>query len=314
MAGGYLAVLPRVQAGAPKRPVYSSELQQRTPPHWTGRNDVRPFDLVSDLIQPVRPDSLKDESQHTVAAPGWLIELLTAHLARTSSAPCSCHGLRYAFRGHRATKGATGPAGPRLADVARRAEVAVGTASAVLSGNPVVAEVTRARVLAVVKELGYVRGRPSGQLAPHWRRNGFATWLFRPAATGSYPAKAPRLAAPVPVLADPWPGVPVRGSGATTKANFCWLPIAAGLTPHGLRHTYKTMMIELGTAATLMDAQMGHEDGSVQALYSHVTAEMTRRLLDGLTEIWAGALEARQALSPRSPVAVLDQLLTGAAR
>ncbi len=42
-------------------------------------------------------------------------------------------------------------------------------------------------------------------------------------------------------------------------------------------------MIELGTPATLMDDQMGHADGSVQARYSHVTAEMTRRLLDGLT-------------------------------
>ena len=255
----------------------------------------------------------KDESQRTVAVPGWLVELLTAHLARTSSEPCSCHGLRYAFRGHRATKGAAGPVGPRLADVARRAEVAVGTASAVLNGNLVVAEVTRARVLAAVEELGYVRGRPSGQLAPHWRRNGFATWLFRPAATGSYPAKVPRLATPVPVLADPWPGVPVRGSGATTKADSCWLPIAAGLTPHGLRHTYKTMMIELGTAAALMDAQMGHEDGSVQALYSHITADMTQRLLSGLTDVWEAALTARRELSPRSPVAVLDRLLTEAA-
>jgi len=251
----------------------------------------------------------KDESRRTVAAPDWLVGLLTDHLARARPAPCPCHGLRYAFSGHRATKGTAGPVGPRLTDVARRAEVAVGTASAVLSGKPVVAAATRARVLVAAQELGYVRGRPSGQLAPHWRRNGFATWLFQPAVTGSYPAKAPRRASPVPVLAEPWPGVPVRGRGAAGKADACWVPIAVGLTPHGLRHTYKTIMIELGTPAALMDAQMGHEDGSVQALYSHITAEMIRRLLDGLTDIWEAALEARRRLSPRSPVAVLDRLL-----
>ena len=50
-------------------------------------------------------------------------------------------------------------------------------------------------------------------------------------------------------------------------------------------------MIELGTPATLMDAQMGHEDGSVQARYSHITPAMTDRLLDGLTEQWEAALE-----------------------
>jgi hypothetical protein len=62
-----------------------------------------------------------------------------------------------------------------------------------------------------------------------------------------------------------------------------------------------------------MDAQMGHADGSVQAIYSHVTQEMVGRLLDGLTTTWRAALAARRALSPRSPVAVLDQLLTEAA-
>jgi len=103
--------------------------------------------------------------------------------------------------------------------------------------------------------------------------------------------------------------VPVRGRNASGRADACWLPIASGLSPHGLRHTYKTMMIELGTPATLMDAQMGHEDGSVQASYSHVTSGMTGRLLDGLTELWSAALDARREFSPRSPVAVLDRLL-----
>ena len=54
---------------------------------------------------------------------------------------------------------------------------------------------------------------------------------------------------------------------------------------------------------------MGHEDGSVQARYSHVTAGMRRQLLGGLTELREAALDARRALAPRSPVAVLDRLL-----
>jgi integrase len=120
-------------------------------------------------------------------------------------------------------------------------------------------------------------------LAAHWRRNGFATWLFQPAATGWYPRKAPREARPVPVLAEPWPGVSVRGRNAAGRADACWLPIASGQTPHGLRHTHKTIMEEL---ARLMDERMGHEDGSVQARYSHVTAATRRQLLDGLTELW----------------------------
>ncbi len=255
----------------------------------------------------------KDESRRTVAAPDWLIQLLTEHLARVRPGPCACHGFRYVFSGHRSIKGSAQQIGPKLADVARRAEVSVGTESAVLNDRSV-SDAIRARVLAAVAELGYVRGRPAGTLAAHARRNGFATWLFQPAATGSYPGKAPLLARPVPILADPWPGVPVRGRNATARANACWVPIAPGLTPHGLRHSYKTLMIELGTPATLIDGQMGHADGSVQALYSHVTADMVRRLLDGLTEAWLAALDARRQLHPRSPVAVLDHLLGEDAR
>ncbi|MFD0742678.1 tyrosine-type recombinase/integrase [Phytohabitans flavus] len=187
--------------------------------------------------------------------------------------------------------------------------MSVGTVSGVLNQRSTVAEPTRDRVQAAIADLGYVRGAVTGTLAPHWHRNGFATWLFQPAASGWYPDKAPRKARPVPVLAEPWPGVPVRGRNATGRADACWLPVAPRLTPHGLRHTYKTLMVELGTPATLMDAQMGHEDGAVQARYAHITPAMTERLLDGLTELWSAALGKRRGLSPGSPVAVLDRLL-----
>jgi hypothetical protein len=55
-------------------------------------------------------------------------------------------------------------------------------------------------------------------------------------------------------------------------------------------------------------------DGSVQARYSHITAAMRSALLDGLTRLWLAALDARRALAPRSPVAVLDRLLVARAQ
>ena len=136
-------------------------------------------------------------------------------------------------------------------------------------------------------------------------------WLFHPAATGWYPKKAPQEPRPVPVLADPWPGVPVRGRKATSRADSCWLPIAPRLTPHGLRHSHKTVMVELGTPPKLMDERMGHEDGSVQARYSHVTPDMRQRLMTGLTGLWEAALATRREMAPGSPVAALDRLLKG---
>jgi hypothetical protein len=169
-------------------------------------------------------------------------------------------------------------------------------------------------VQLAASELGYIAGGGSGESAPHWRRNGFATWLFQPAVTGWYPAKAPQPARPVPLLGEPWPGIPVRGRNATVRADACWLSLAPGLTPHGLRHTHKTVMEELAIPSKLMDERMGHEDGSVQARYSHITAVMRRQLLDGLTGLWLAALDARRALSPGSPVATLDRLLRERAR
>jgi hypothetical protein len=71
-------------------------------------------------------------------------------------------------------------------------------------------------------------------------------------------------------------------------------------------------MEELGTPPKLMDERMGHEDGSVQSRYTHVTASMRLQLLDGLTEHWNAALDARRTLHAASPVLALNQLLVGA--
>nr|WP_269327093.1 LacI family DNA-binding transcriptional regulator [Kineosporia mesophila] len=196
-----------------------------------------------------------------------------------------------------------------MVDVARRAGISTGTVSNVLNRPDTVPAATREKVAGALAELNYVRGGSAGELAAHWRRSGFGAWLFQPATTGAYPKRAPAEAHPVPILGEPWPGIPLRGRGASSRADACWLPIAPGLTPHGLRHTHKTLMLELGIPPKLMDERMGHADGSVQARYSHVTAEMRRRLLTALTDLWAESLERRRAISPSSPVAALDALL-----
>ena len=221
---------------------------------------------------------------------------------------CECHGLTYVFRGYSPTNGAALRTSRTLADVARRAGVSTGTVSNVLNRPASVPEATRVKVALAVSEVGYLPGAWSADPAAHWRRNGFATWLFHPAATGSYAKKAPQATRPVPVLAEPWPGLPVRGRNAIARADACWVPIAPGLT-HGLRHTRKTLMEELGTPSKLMDERMGHSDGSVQARYTHVTTVMRERLLEGLSELWEAALDVRTKLAPTSRVPVLDRLL-----
>lgn len=134
-------------------------------------------------------------------------------------------------------------------------------------------------------------------------------WLFHPATTGMYPKRAGAEPYPVPVIGEPWPGVPVRGRQAAQRADCCWLPIALGLTPHGSRHAHKTLMDGMGTPSQLKDERLGHQDGSVQARYSHVTPDMRRRLMDELTQLWNAALLARWQMSAGSPVEVLDRLL-----
>ncbi|MBT2895649.1 LacI family DNA-binding transcriptional regulator [Streptomyces sp. McG3] len=252
----------------------------------------------------------KDDSYRDIDSTDWLSALVFNHIARTKPMSCPCHGRTYVFRGQGVAR-TGGHQGAKLVDVARRAEVSTGTVSNVLNHSDRVREETRIRVELAIAELGFVRGGATSEHAAHWRRNGFATWLFTPAASGWYPKKAPQEARPVPILGEPWPGVPARGRGAAARADACWLPIAKGLTPHGLRHTHRTMMEDLGTEKVLMDERMGHIDGSVSARYAHVTPGMRRRLMLGLTEQWEAALAARRALHPRSPVSALDRLLQG---
>ncbi|MFG1804977.1 tyrosine-type recombinase/integrase [Streptomyces sp. NPDC049040] len=248
----------------------------------------------------------KDDSYRTIDLPPWLRALLADHIARTKPTPCSCHGKTYVFRGQRAAR-TGGHHGAKLVDVARRASTSAGTVSNVLNHPERVTEATRTRVQKAIADLGFVRGGTIVGHTPHWRRSSFATWLFAPAVSGSYPARGGSR--PVPLVGEPWPGIPVRGRNSQGRADTCWAPIAKGLTPHGLRHTHRTVMEDLGTEKVLMDDRMGHFDGSVSARYAHVTPSMRQRLTAGLTAQWEAALEARLSLHPTSPVDTLNRLL-----
>jgi integrase len=73
----------------------------------------------------------KDESRRTIDAPGWLAELLSDQVVRAQPKPGACHRQTYVFRSHGSANGPARREGPKLVDVARRAEVS--TAPAALS-------------------------------------------------------------------------------------------------------------------------------------------------------------------------------------
>lgn len=145
--------------------------------------------------------------------------------------------------------------------------------------------------------------------AAHWRRSGFESMIFKPAAEGWFPRKAPRPRRPVPIEADPFPGVPVRGRNYVERSTACWVPIADGLTPHLLRHTHRTWLTEDRIPEILTHERLGHELGGVGARYTHVTDGMRLDLCEALTARWEAALDARLEINGSSPVAVLDELL-----
>jgi integrase len=250
----------------------------------------------------------KDDSYRTIVVPEWLTRLVADHIAGAAPTSCACHGLKFVFRGRGGTT-RSGSGGPSLAAVAVAAGVSTGTVSNVLNRPERVREATRLKVEKAIAELGFTRQQQLGGEAAHWRRSGHGAWIFTPAATGWYPKKGRVLAHPVPVTAEPWPGVPVRGRGAASRAAASWLPIQDGLTRHGLRHGHRTLMEEVGTPKVLMDERMGHIDTSVSANYAHVTDTMHARLMTDLTTAWHASLDARLRLAPSSAVPVLERLL-----
>lgn len=164
---------------------------------------------------------------------------------------------------------------------------------------------------------------PDNPRGHHWRGY-FGLSRFRPAADGIRPAVG---AAPArPVLADMrrpggepfaagWPGIPRTHRWTTMAGNAdvplaAWLPVAEGLTPHGLRHSHRTWMEEDDIPEVLAEERMRHE----LPTYRHTTAGMVRRLMQALQARWDESLAERASQCPRSPLPILDGLLTAVDR
>ena len=90
----------------------------------------------------------------------------------------------------------------------------------------------------------------------------------------------------------------------------CWLPVKAGLTPHGLRHSHKTWMAEDGIPEILAEQRLGHQVPGMRGLYAHASQRMREDLTAALQARWEESLRQRAAIDSRSPVPLLDHLLT----
>ncbi|MGW1813324.1 LacI family DNA-binding transcriptional regulator [Streptomyces sp. NPDC002125] len=278
-----------------------------------GRKYVRPrsirvewqlYELTSGKLERCPP---KDDSMRDIDTPHFLALLLAEQKRRCPPAPCQCHGMQTMFRSATVRQELRVP----RARIAELAGVGVATVSRVRTRPDAVSQAATERVLAAMAELGVLEETQPEHMLPHWTRDDHRSQVTEPAASGWYPRHgAAEPARPVRVVAgDQWPGTVVRGRWSATQADACWTPVAAGLTNHGLRHCHATWLEDLGTPSILIDERMGHLDGSVSARYKHTTQGMRDRMLAGLSQLWLESLAARAAMSPRSPVAVLDRLL-----
>jgi hypothetical protein len=64
-----------------------------------------------------------------------------------------------------------------------------------------------------------------------------------------------------------------------------------------------------GVQKVLRDLVMGHRMAGMEGVYAHVTAESRAALIATDEADWNSSLAARAAISPRSPVTVIDALL-----
>src|SRR6516165_7940574 len=112
--------------------------------------------------------------------------------------------------------------------------------------------------------------------------------------------------------------VPPRGRGIRIVPDgvplASWLPLVPGLTAHGLRHGHRTWMAEDGIPDILAEQRLGHEVPGMRGLYTHVSDRMREALIQALQARWEDSLRARAAISPHSPVPLLDELLTSRRR
>lgn len=244
-------------------------------------------------------------SRGTVTIPPFMERLLDRQLKAVLPAECPCHGYSYVFRGMGKPRGAP-KNGITIRTVAKEAGVSMATVSNAITRPEEMNAVTREHVLGVIRRLGWIPGAAAAEPAWHWRRSAFEE-LITAAASGRFPARKPLPERPVPLTGE-WPGTRVHGRNAQGRAAFSWLPVAEGLTPHGLRHSQRTWMGEQKIHHELAEAQMRHELGGID-VYRHVTEAMREEYRGLVQAAWEEALQRRGEMSPASPVKVLAVLL-----
>lgn len=247
----------------------------------------------------------KDGSRGDVTVPPFLSELLSWQAGHRPPAPCACHGLAYLFTGPGARK-RSGQGGVTVRDVAGLAGVDPETAWAALADDARLPQAVRARVRAAVKETGWLAGAAPLDPDWHWRHSAFER-LFAAAASGWWPRSGQRSPEHPVWLAGEWPGATVVRY-SPKRAEWGWLPVARGLTPHGLRHSLRTWMEEHRVPHVFAEAQLRHEQAGID-VYRHVTEGMRADYRGQLQAAWDEALQRRGGLHPTSPVRVVDALL-----
>lgn len=87
------------------------------------------------------------------------------------------------------------------------------------------------------------------------------------------------------------------------------MPILPGASPHSCRHGRETCMDTNGVPKVLRDLVMGHRTAGMEGVYAHVTPASRAALTAADQADWESSLAVRAAISPHSPVPVLDALL-----
>lgn len=180
----------------------------------------------------------------------------------------------------------------------------------------------------------------------HHRRSNFGERIFRPAADGETPARSGRSQAgmrpAMPVLVDAgrYPGTRVQqlpyavagepwimptGRGQLRRSQLdergrhvalddmplaSWLPIVEGLTPHDLRHSHRVWLDQARIPDVARDERMGHVPKGMDGIYGHVSEQMRTEIKDLLEGLFQESLAERFKISPRSSVALIDELLS----
>jgi hypothetical protein len=250
----------------------------------------------------------KDGSRGDVTVPYFLSDLIAWHAGHAPPAECPCHGFAYLFTGDPGARKRNEPrAGVTIRDVAEAAGVSPATVWGVTGQGDRFAPAVRAAVLDAVSRLGWMPG--AAPISPdwHWARSRYEE-LIKAAGSGMFQSEGrlqPTRAVP---LAGDWPGTRLRNKGSQKRAEWCWMPVAQGLTPHGLRHSARTWMEENGVHHVLAEAQMRHEQQGID-VYRHVTDQMRQEYRGRLEEAWDEAVQRRLEMAPGSPVRVVDALL-----